>query len=206
MAVTAITAAVGIAGGIAAQRSQSEAIKKSGQAQREAAAANLQEQRRQFDLNREDFAGFRGRGEAAGEQLAAFAGSAGVDAQRQAFEDFTESPGQAFLRARQEKALLRNEAKIGGIGGGNVRTALQDQAFGIASQQLGQRTQDLQFLAGQGLGAVAGGAQIGSQISGRIGEGIVREGDVRSTDILNREAQRQSGLRMVGSTVESILT
>ena len=48
---------------------------------------------------------------------------------------FEESAGQKFLRERQEQSLLRNQAAIGGLGGGNVRTALQEQAYGIASQQ-----------------------------------------------------------------------
>jgi len=51
------------------------------------------------------------------------------------YSTFAESPGQKFLRERQEQSLLRNQAAIGGLGGGNVRTALQEQAYGIASQQ-----------------------------------------------------------------------
>jgi hypothetical protein len=62
----------------------------------------------------------------------ALLGLSGQGAQQEAYARFTESPGQAFLRERQERALLRNAAAIGGLGGGNVRTALQEQAFGRA--------------------------------------------------------------------------
>ena len=48
-----------------------------------------------------------------------------LEQQQQAFAAFSESPGQRFLRDRQEKALLRNAASIGGLRGGNVRTAQQ---------------------------------------------------------------------------------
>ncbi len=63
---------------------------------------------------------------------------------------------------------MRNEAAIGGLGGGNVRTALQEQAFGIASQQLGERKERLAGVASLGARSTATGAQIGSQISAGI--------------------------------------
>lgn len=61
--------------------------------------------------------------------------------------------------------MLRNQAAIGGLGGGNVRTALQEQAFGIASQQLGERKDRLAGLAGAGLSATSHGAAIGAGIA-----------------------------------------
>ncbi len=126
----------------------------------------LAENQRQFDLTREDFSGFRDRGNEAGDSLAAFLGLQGQEAEQKAISGFQESPGQVFLRERQERSLLRNEAALGGLGGGNVRTALQDQAFGIASQQLGQRKDRLAGLAGVGAQATASGAAIGANISG----------------------------------------
>ena len=83
------------------------------------------------------------------EQQAALEGAIGRQARIQ--EAFQESPGQAFLRQRQEKALLRNQAAIGGLGGGNIRTALQEQAAGIAGQQFGQFQRNIEAGTGQGL-------------------------------------------------------
>lgn len=125
----------------------------------------LSEQQRQFDTTRQDFAPILERGNLAGEQLSAFLGLQGTEAEQAAISGFRESPGQVFLRERQERALLRNESAVGGLGGGNVRTALQEQAFGIASQQLGERKSRLAQVASLGAGATAQGAQIGSNIS-----------------------------------------
>jgi hypothetical protein len=64
---------------------------------------------------------------------AALSGVLGPEAQQKAIDDFIESPGQQFLRDEQEEALLRNAAAIGGVGGGRVRSALQEQALGRAA-------------------------------------------------------------------------
>ena len=94
-------------------------------------------------------------GDAALNQQKALLGLSGADAQAQATAQFQESPGQKFLRERQERALMRNASAMGGLGGGNVRTALQEQAAGIANQQFGQYQDQLNNLSL--MGAQAGG-------------------------------------------------
>ena len=152
--MAAITGAVIAAGSaVASISSQKSAAKSARRSQKRAADASLQEQQRQFDQTREDFAGVRGRGEAAGTELNALLGLSGSEEEQAALGRFNESPGQAFLRERQERSLLRNTAATGGLQGGNVQTALQEQAFGIASQQLGERKDRL-----------AGVAQLGATV------------------------------------------
>lgn len=114
---------------------------------------------------------FASTGEAALQKEAALSGALGAEAQQAAINEFTESPGQAFLRQRQEQALLRNQAAIGGLGGGNVRTALQEQAFGIAAQQQQQQIENLRALSQQGL--VAAGQQGGFRQQGGIAGGQI---------------------------------
>jgi hypothetical protein len=77
----------------------------------------------------------------------------GSEAQSAAYQTLNESPGQTFLRERQEKALLRNQAAIGGLGGGNVRTALQEQAMGFAQQDIENQYSRLSTLISSGLSA-----------------------------------------------------
>lgn len=91
---------------------------------------------------------------------AALSGAAGPEAQGQAFTDFQTSPGQTFLRDEAERALLRNQASIGGIGGGNVRRALQEQAVGLAAQDFGNQFSRLGQVSG--LGAALAGQQAGA--------------------------------------------
>jgi len=64
----------------------------------------------------------------------ALAGLLGPEAQAQAFAQFQASPGQEFLTEQAERALLRNQAATGGLGGGNVLQELQRQAIGLAQQ------------------------------------------------------------------------
>ncbi len=157
----------------------------------------IAEQRRQFDITREDFSGFAERGGAAGEREAEFLGLRGTEAEQAAIAGFRESPGQVFLRERQERALLRNEAAIGGLGGGNVRTALQEQAFGIASTQLGERKSRLADVARRGLSAVAGQAGIGAGISANISNLLAGRGEVLGAGTEATAAARRSGLARV---------
>lgn len=89
-------------------------------------------------------------GRAAVEKEAALSGAYGPEAQQRAIDEYIESPGQKYLREQQEKSLLRNQAAIGGLGGANVRTALQEQAMNIASTQQQQYLENLRSLAGRG--------------------------------------------------------
>ncbi|MBE16509.1 MAG: hypothetical protein Unbinned6354contig1000_6 [Prokaryotic dsDNA virus sp.] len=94
---------------------------------------------------------FASTGMTALQREAALSGALGPEAEAAAQQEFTESAGQKFLRERQEKALLQN-AKATGLGtrGGNVLTALQEQAAGIAAQQQQQRLENMRSLAGRG--------------------------------------------------------
>lgn len=98
-------------------------------------------------------------GQAAIQQEAALSGALGAEAQQAAIDAFIESPGQKYLREQQEKALLRASAATGGLGGGRVQSALQEQAMGIAATQQQQQLENLRSLASRGqeaAGATAG--------------------------------------------------
>lgn len=110
-------------------------------------------------------------GQAAIQQEAALSGALGPEAQAEAQAAFNESPGQKYLREQQEKALLRSSAAIGGLGGGAVRTALQEQAMNIASTQQQQYLENLRSIAGRG--QQVAGAEAGLlQQQGLTGAGI----------------------------------
>ena len=137
----------------------------------------IDEQRRQFDLTRGDFGPGIAGGDLARERLLEFLGLRGAEAEQSAISGFQESPGQAFLRERGERALLRNTSATGGLGGGNVLTELLQQGIGFAGQFLGERKDRLSRLAGQGLGAVGQQAAIGGNISARIAELLAGRGE-----------------------------
>ena len=166
-------------------------------AQEAGITAGIAETRRQFDITQEAFQPFRERGGLAGEEEAALLGLRGTEAEQAALGRFQESPGQVFLRQRQERSLLRNQAAIGGLGGGNVRTALQEQAFGIASQQLGERQNRLAALARGGLSAVGQQAGFGGQAAANISNLLVGRGAARASGITGRAAGIRRGIGQV---------
>ena len=79
---------------------------------------------------------------------AALAGLRGGPAQATAFQNFQQSPGQQFLREQGEQTILRNQAAIGGLGGGNVRRALTEFGIGTAAQDFGNQFQRGQQVIG----------------------------------------------------------
>lgn len=89
-------------------------------------------------------------GQAALDQEAALSGALGPEAQQAAINAFIESPGQKYLREREEQALLRNSAAIGGLGGGRIRSAIMEQALNIAATQQQSHLENLRSLATRG--------------------------------------------------------
>jgi hypothetical protein len=107
-------------------------------------------------------------GQSALGQQQALLGLGGPEAQAQAYQNYQQSPASQFQQAQGEKAILRNSAAIGGLGGGNVRKALLEHGQGVASQGINQHMQNLGAMASGGFGAMQSGM------------------DRRSTNLLNQ--------------------
>lgn len=137
-------------------------------------------------------------------QEAALSGAMGPEAQAEAQAAFMESPGQKYLRERQEQALLRSSAAIGGLGGGNVRTALQEQAMGIAATQQQQALENLRSIASRGqqvagaeAGLIGGMGQQAAGITGQAAQqaaGIAQQLGMSQSQLASLSAQQQSQL------------
>lgn len=106
--------------------------------------------------------------------------------QQVAFDALNESPGQQFLRDRAQKNLLRNSSAIGGLGGGNVRSALVEQGVGFAQQDLQNQFGRLGQLAGQGQNAATSIGQFGQQSANNISNAQSNIGSARSSGIINQ--------------------
>lgn len=158
------------------------------------AELGVAEQRRQFDITRQDFQPFQQTGVSALNQQQALLGLSGSEAQQSAFDAFNQSPGQQFLRDRAQKNLLRSSAAIGGLGGGNVRTALVEQGVGFAQQDFQNQFGRLGQLAGQGQAAATSVGQLGAQTAGNIQQGLLQSGQARSSGILNQNTAIQNTL------------
>jgi hypothetical protein len=91
---------------------------------------------------------------------AALTGALGADEQAQAYAQFSDGPGQAYLREQAERGLTRNAAATGGLGGGSVRSALQEQAIGMASQDFQNQFDRRNSVADRGLQAANTEAEV----------------------------------------------
>lgn len=221
----AVAVGASVVGGFLSGQQQAAAQREANLVNERLSLAGLNESRRQFEARtgglsesrraREDeinlgiqerFAGraegldpFTEAGQQAVSQRSALLGLSGVESQQEAFSRFAESPGQTFLRERQERALLRNQAALGGLGGGNIRTALQEQAFGRAQTDLDQQLARLTGVAREGLTAT----QAGLREPGRVSTGAdvgVRSGPAAPS------LQPQSGGGGTPGTFEDIVS
>lgn len=173
------------------------AEKKAARARQAGFTEGIEEIRRQDELNREEFAPFLERGNVAGERLLELIGLRGPEAEQTAIDNFTESPGQAFLREQQERAVLRNASATGGLRGGNVLQELQRQAFGRSATRLDNRTSLLQQIASGGQNTATNQANIGSNLATTIASLMAGRGDARGTGLTQQAAARRSGLAQI---------
>ena len=132
---------------------------------------------------------------------AALAGSLGQPAQQQAYANFQESPGQQYLREQSERALLRNSAALGGLGGGNVRQELSRQAIGLAQQDFENSFNRLGSITQTGLTAASNQGALRGQEASIIGQlrgqeaGIAGDLEGRRMNVLGAlEGQRLGAL------------
>jgi len=161
--------------------------------------AAIEEQRRQFDVTQGNLQPSLEAGNLAREQQQALLGLSGTEAQQAAFSGLENSPGQQFLRDRAQKNLVRNASAIGGLGGGNVRSALVQQGVGFAQQDLQNQFGRLGQLAEQGQAAGTALGQFGQQTAGNIGDAMISGGNARASGILNQNAAIQSGISGVAT-------
>ena len=124
-------------------------------AQIAASEAGIAEQRSQFDIQQENLKPFREQTLPALGKVAALSGAQGAKAQQAEIDQFIQSPGQQFLQDRAQKNLLRNTSAIGGLGGGNVRSALVQQGVGFAQQDFDNQFNRLASVSGIARGATS---------------------------------------------------
>jgi len=184
---------------------QSQAAGDAASAQARAAkqAAKLQQQ--QFEQTQAQLAPYREAGTQALEQQQALLGLLGPEAQAKAYQAYTESPGQAFLRQRGEQALLRNAAATGGLGGGNVLSALQQQGIGFAQQDLQNQLARLTSLSEAGRGAAVNTGQFGAQATTNIGNLLTQQAEAQASGILGRQQATEQFLGQIGGVATGAL-
>lgn len=126
-------------------------------------------------------------------QQAALSGALGPEAQAAAFAAFQESPGQKYLREQTERGVLRNAAAMGGIGGGNVMRALQENAMGLAQQDFQNQFNRLGTVADRGVGVAGAQANLLSGVGGRQAQ-LRNTMGTNIANMQNQAAQNVAGM------------
>jgi len=134
-----------------AQRSLGQAQSQAANIGAEHGQLGIDELRRQFSATEAAFGPTIAQGQGAFDQQAALSGALGPEAQALAFQNFQSSPGQQFLQQQGEKALLRNAAATGDLGGGRTKLGLIQHGMGLAQQDLGNQFARLGSVAAPGL-------------------------------------------------------
>ena len=125
--------------------------------------------RTDFATAQEFQAPYREYGQEAAQRQAALTGALGPEAQQLAFSEYMQSPALGYLQEQSERALTRNAAALGGLGGGNVRQDLTKLTADLYGQDFQNQFNRLGDIATRGYGAAATSAGLGQNLATGIG-------------------------------------
>lgn len=173
---TAVVAGSVITGYMSSQ-AQSDAAQTAADAQGQASAASIAEQRRQFDAVRELLKPYVDAGSGALSQQQALLGLNGDRfAQQQAIDAIANGPEMQAYTQKGENAILQNASATGGLRGGNTQAALAQFRPQLLSQLIQQRFQNLGSLSSLGQNAAAGQGNAGMQSANAISAALNQQG------------------------------
>lgn len=162
---------------------------KAAKAQKNAAAQQVAEQRRQYDLTRSDLAPWRAAGtQALGSLGRAYAGD---------YSDFHQSPNYAWTMQQGLQGIDRNRASRGLLNSGAADKARMGFAQGLASGEYGNWFNQGLGLAGLGQNATNTTAQVGMNTSNNISNAYQQAGNARASSYANTGSAINSGINNV---------
>lgn len=174
-------AAIGVGISAWSARNAAKQGERGAQGQDAAAAAATAEQRRQYDLTRQDQLPFlQGAYDALNRQQAALEGD---------FSGFEDSPDYAFARQQALQSQERGAAARGGFMGGGADADRMTLASGLASQNFGNYWNRLAGRAGQGQSAATTLGGLGANMATNIGGNLMDAANARASSYANTANQ-----------------
>jgi len=159
---------------------------------------------------------YTAQGSKAFDLQAALSGALGPAAQKQAFDNYNQSPEMAYALSQAEKGITRNSAATGGLKGGNVLDALQRNAIGMAQQDYGNAFNRLGSLSAMGHNSanLLGGLQ--ANAGGKVGDyafgtgqamasGRTRAGEQIANNVQGTSASLAEMLAKQGNDLSSVV-
>lgn len=188
----AAVAGVAIAGSIYSANKSAKASKNAADAQSDASAAGVAEQRRQYDEMVKLLSPYNKAGTGALSQQQLLLGLKGADAQRTAIKAIENSPYFQATAKQGENAILQNASATGGLRGGNTQGALAQFRPGLLNQLVQQQYQNLGGLTSLGQNSAAQTGNAGMQTANNIGNLLSQGGAAQAGGIIGAQnAQNQ---------------
>lgn len=163
---------------------------KAAKAQKNAANAQIAEQRRQYDQTRADYAPWRAAGESALARLT-------NEMKDGATTAYTKSPSYDFRLSEGVKAAERSAAARGRLGSGATMKAVQRYGEGLASADYGDWWNRNAGLAGVGQAATDSTTQAGTNATNNITAALGNAGNARASSYANTGSAINSGINNV---------
>lgn len=176
------SAAVSVIGGLIGKSGSKNAAA----AQQQASAAAVAEQRRQYDLTRQDQMPWMDAGRGALDRLTT--ASTGDNS------NFFASPDYNFRRAEGQRGMEQSAAARGGAFSGNALKALSEFNQNIAAGEYGDWWNRQAGLAGVGQAATNQVGQLGAQTANNIGQLQLAAGDARASGIIGSANATNQGI------------
>ena len=193
---------IGAGASLVAGGAQADAANRSAELSAQATRESVEEQRRQYNLTREDLAPYRETGTNA---LALYAGLYGITRgegeagilsteEMQGFRDrFTETPGYQFRFDEGIRALDRSASATGRLRGGGYTRELTRYGQGVASGEFENYANRLSGLAGMGQGSTIATGTLGVQTAGNISNALMAGAQGQGNALMAAGTARASG-------------
>jgi hypothetical protein len=162
----------------------------------------LAEQRRQFDIGQERLQPFYEEAVPAIGLQAALAGARGPEAQREAFQQFQDSPGTQFLR-EQGLRMIASQGGAQGLGGGERLREINRFGQGLAMQGLQDQFNRLGVISGQGGNIGSRQAELGARFAGATSDVLGRQSQQVQSAL---QAQQEQSSQAVGAGLGAMAT
>lgn len=162
--------------GYMASSAQSDAAQTAADAQGQASAASIAEQRRQFDAVQKLLEPYVTAGTGSLATQKDLMGLNGNDAQQAAIAGIANGPEMAALSKQGENAILQNASATGNLRGGNVQASLAQFRPQLLAQLIQQRYQNLGGITSLGQNAAAGTGNAGMQSANAITAALNQQG------------------------------
>lgn len=203
--VMAVGAAVAVGGALLTADSSRSAANSAADAQTQAAAMGVEEQRRQFDNLRQLLSPYVSAGSSALGGQTDLLGLNGNDAQQSAISGLQSGPLYQSLLKSGSDSILANASATGGLRGGNVQTALGKYAPSLLSGVIQQQLGNLSGLTNLGENAAAGTGAAGMSSANQISNLLTQSGQAQAANALAIGKADNQLYSSLGSTAGTLL-